>query len=369
MRSDDIVSIATNEGRLSVLESQGFDGRRLWTVAFVNYKTSVFLKWQLRILFEFNDPKDFCVIIVDNSRPHEREELSSFLKQYDGYGNIKIVFYEPKEKSASGQHGESLTLAMKMAESVFFLANDPDFFWVRKNYLNWVATLLESGYVAVGAPYTAGVGIGNPMFPALWGAAHRLADIKDLDCFAESSKEKLAESFKKYPGREYSFDVGWKIREKLSKNEILNFISFKSKVPKDLLVFFGKYSFECLLREYFYDDQTVAFHLFRGSFTDKVDGVIDVNAELSNRILERRDLIGRCFYDIIATGKRPALSFWRRLIFALRNHKEFCDELDSSLYSSFFSAYFHIDKKQYKDFMIYRVYIFGIRCLKIIKRI
>lgn len=374
MPFDDIVSKAVEEGRLSVLESEKFNGKRLWTVAFVNYKTSTFLKWQLKILFEFNNPEEFCVIIVDNSLPHEREPLRAFLDQYADYNNIKVVFYQPKAKSASGQHGEGLTVAMKMASSTFFLANDPDFFWVKQGYLKWMAALLDSGFVGVGAPYTNGVGIGHPMFPALWGAAHRLSDINHLDCFAEDSPKKLTESLRKYPGLDYSFDVGWKIRKALSNDGVLDFVSFSSKIPNDFVSLFGEYSYDCLLREYLYNMETVAFHLFRGSFTQKVVGVVDINVELTEKILSMRDLIGGCFYDLIATGKRPHLSFFKQLKFwfkkLLKNIKS--KNKNKQKFDGvrlLFLNIFLFEQKKYRYYFISRLYCFGIRILKIVKSI
>ena len=63
-----------------------------WTVAFVNYKTSVYMKWQLKALYEFNNPEDFDLIIVDNSRPKEKKELEMLTAPYQKhYNNISIL--------------------------------------------------------------------------------------------------------------------------------------------------------------------------------------------------------------------------------------------------------------------------------------
>jgi hypothetical protein len=45
--------------------------------------------------------------------------------------------------------------------------------------------------------------------------------------------------------------------------------------------------------------------LFRGSFTDAVDGFNDKNIDLSTRLLKIRDKMGRYFYDYISTEQKP----------------------------------------------------------------
>ncbi len=281
-----------------------------WTVAFVNYKTDVYLKWQLKILFEFNDPTEFDVVIVDNSSPHQEAELEKLAKPYnDQYDNIRIYFFKPTVKAASGQHGEGLTEAVKHACSEYFLAQDPDFFFVKKDYLKFLASFLDSGMVAVGAPYNAGVGLGHPRFPALYGAAHPLALIKHLDCNAEISKEKLEESLDKFRGLEYSYDVGYKIRDALSsKDDDSNFVSFEFSLFTGLSKRIGEHSYETITQKYTLKNEIIAYHLFRGSFTDAVVGNYDLNKKLPQKTLRIRNKFGEYFYNHIKIGRPPKIA-------------------------------------------------------------
>ena len=38
-----------------------------WTIGMVNYYSSVYIEWQIKILYDFNKEKDFTLVIVDNS--------------------------------------------------------------------------------------------------------------------------------------------------------------------------------------------------------------------------------------------------------------------------------------------------------------
>lgn len=292
-----------------------------WTIAFVNYKTSMYLKWQIKSFYEFNNPEEFQLIIVDNSRPHEKAELEKITKVYnEKHHNIDIIYYTPKEESASGQHGEAMTIALKKADSEYFLANDPDFFWVKKNILNWMASYLDKGLVAIGASYPMGVGGGNRNFPCAYGCAHPLALIKDLDFTAESSKEKWEESLRIYSGLDYSYDVGWKIRHQISSednNE--NFVSFDQKDVKELANKIGIHSFEVISKEYSVNNEVVAFHLFRGSFTDKVNGNKDNNKKLSSKLKSIRSKMGKYFYNYLKDGKPKKIITLRNLLFFIKS--------------------------------------------------
>ena len=155
---------------------------------------------------------------------------------------------------------------------------------------------------------------------------------------------------------------------------MLDFVSFSSKIPNDFVSLFGEYSYDCLLREYLYNMETVAFHLFRGSFTQKVVGVVDINVELTEKILSMRDLIGGCFYDLIATGKRPHLSFFKQLKFwfkkLLKNIKS--KNKNKQKFDGvrlLFLNIFLFEQKKYRYYFISRLYCFGIRILKIVKSI
>ncbi len=281
-----------------------------WTIICVNYKTSVYMRWQFKILHEFNNPEDFEIIIVDNSRPSEKEIFDKMIAQYNKkYNTIKIIYHTPKAESASGQHAEGLNIAIKEANSKYTLIHDPDFFFVKPNYLDFLASFLDKGLVAVGAPYIKGVGLGNPNFPAIFGIALPTAIIKDIDCGAKDTKQDLMRSHILFPDRDYSFDSGYQIREKLSTEEDnTNFLSFKGEDEKTFANNIGEHTFEICTQKYSYNDEVIAYHLFRGSFTGAIDNLetrSDPNKEISSHILSIRNELGLCFYGTLraATDK------------------------------------------------------------------
>lgn len=293
-----------------------------WTIAFVNYKTTVYMKWQLKILYEFNNPEDFEIIIVDNSKPFQKQELEELTKFYnEKWNNIKIIYNETKEKIGSRQHGEGLTIALKTANSEYFLAQDPDFFFVIKNHLKFLQKFLDEGKVAVGAPYTRGVGLGHPKFPALWGAAHPLKLIQHLDCQADTSEWARNQCKIRFSDKlDFSYDVGYKIREALSsENDSTNFIAFENREINDLAAKIGEHSYEVGTQAYLYDGKKVAYHLFRGSFTDRHIDNCDCNKDLSQKTLIVRDKLSKYFYDYIRLGRPPFIfpkvSYFKKLIY------------------------------------------------------
>ncbi len=279
-----------------------------WTVAFVNYKTAVYLKWQLKILYEFNDPNEFEIIIVDNSNPFQKDELEELTKPYnEKWNNIKIVYNKPIDLIDSNQHGQGLTIALKMAQSEYFLAEDPDFFFCIKNHLKFLEGFLKEGKVAVGAPYIYGVGLGHPKFPALWGAAHPLKLIQHLDCCADMSdwaRNECKTTFK--DKKDYSYDVGYKIRQALSnENDDSNFTAFVGKPVEELAKKIGQHSYEVRTQAYSYQGREVAYHLFRGSFSDKHVKFVDKNTDIETKTLIARDKLSEYFYNYVRLGHKP----------------------------------------------------------------
>ncbi len=279
-----------------------------WTIAFVNYKTAVYLNYQLKILYEFNDPNEFEIIIVDNSNPFQKDELEDLTKPYNAkWKNIKIVYNDERGSMGSVQHGQGMTIALKMANSKYFLAEDPDFFFVIKNHLKFLESFLEQGYIAVGAPYTHGVGLGNPNFPALWGAAHPLTLIQHLDCMADTSEWAKKECATRFKDKlDYSFDVGYKIREALStEDNDSNFVAFDHLPVNNLAEKIGIHSYEVGTQSYSYNGKVVAFHLFRGSFTGKPNENKDSNLDLQIKTYRVRDKLSKYFYDYAKLGHAP----------------------------------------------------------------
>jgi hypothetical protein len=277
-----------------------------WTIGIVNYNSIIYLKWQLKIIFELNDPEDFCMIIVDNSNPNQKEELNHLLKGYIKFKNIDIIYHTPKEESASGQHGEGLNLIKDRATTKYLIVHDPDFFWVKRGYLNILKQYLErdKNNVAIGSPYTHKVGFGDPWFPAAYGCAYKTSELKDVDFSALVNDKARRESFKKYPiekGFVYSYDVGWQIRKKLSANA---FHSFSQRDAYELKTLIGTHSFQAIACEYFYQNETICFHLFRGTFS----GVVtidhkDPKQQIKQQWLQVRDKYGSFFYEYSKLNK------------------------------------------------------------------
>ena len=285
----------------------------------VNYHSSVYIKWQLKILHEFNTENDFDLIIIDNSNNiNEFKKLKSLTNTYP---NVKLVKYTPKCKTASGQHGEGLDKIRKIANSKYLIVQDPDFFWLKKNYLSWLESLLQYND-AVGIPYPKTVLEGQARFPGAFGCAYPLEKIKDISFKAyinddvEYSEGKFLEFRKNNSmGKKYDFpyDVGWSLRKKLSKKHNHNFISF---YQKEIFNAIGeelsqntKYSFETNSRVYYHNNNIVCLHLFRGTFTGRVEDNKDTNNVISDTLYKVRNDIAQFIYQSI---KKDDFSFTQR---------------------------------------------------------
>ncbi|MFT6258478.1 MAG: hypothetical protein ACJA0S_000445 [Rickettsiales bacterium] len=242
-------------GKLMSLNSD----KKKWTIGMVNYNSFIYLPYQLKILYEFNDPNEFDLVIVDNTLPHQKEELENLKKLYAKYNNIKIIYHNPtKSKTLKGSlcHAEGLNLVLDSAETPYLLVHDPDFFWVKKNHLKILESHLLQGNLAVGAPYFNRVKIGKGDFPAAFGCAYFTDSLKrnDLNFDIGKTYEEVAHEHK---------DVGWKMRGQFSDN---NYVSFEQK-NADIKEMFGSHSFEMKSKEYFLGKEKIAYHLYRGSFT------------------------------------------------------------------------------------------------------
>jgi hypothetical protein len=242
-----------------------------WTIGIVSYKSSVYLEYQLKILYGLNDPKSFKLIIIDNSTPFEKEEISKVLESYKYYNNCEVIYFDASKEPfmrGSGQHGQGLNEILKRTDTKFLLVHDPDFFFVQDKYLDVLEQEIESGHLVVGAPYrfASEIGsIGNFDFPAAFGAAYLTSAIKGLD-FSPSLSIKKFEEISKTPAwlDPNGADVGWKIRSALS---ILKYKSFSQK-SRRRLKYIGKYSGSNLPYSYYLNNKLIAYHLFRGTFVD-----------------------------------------------------------------------------------------------------
>lgn len=284
-----------------------------WTVGIVNYRSAVYLAWQLRILYEANPPRSFRLVIVDNSRPPERTELERLTAPYrQRYGNVELVFHEPQPGPASMQHGEGLELVRLRTDTPLLLVQDPDFFWVRHGHLTLLANLLGRGNLAVGAPYPKKVGLGDPWFPAAFGAAYRTEAVRRLSFAARVSPESIAESFARWPIDEhgFTFDVGWQIRDALSDRP---HYAFEQRIPENLGVRFGEHSFEWVAREYLHEGRPIAVHLFRGTFTGTwTTEFADPEQAVPQAWQEARDRLGAHFHALVMKDCRLLARLGRR---------------------------------------------------------
>ncbi|MBP5297220.1 MAG: glycosyltransferase [Bacteriovoracaceae bacterium] len=288
-----------------------------WSVAFVNYKTCIYLKWQLKILYEFNDPNDFEVIIVDNSSPYEKDELNAITCDYQSsWNNVKIIYHVVQQKRASCQHAEGLTAAIQVAEGEYFLAQDPDFFFVKRDYLSFLAQFLKQGKVAVGAPYTNGVGLGNPRFPALFGCAIPLNLIKNIDLMPNIGQETWEDHDKRFKGMNFSYDVGYQVRKILSSpDRDDNFVAFDCDDFKDLSIEIGFHTYNMETQAYSYQGERIAYHLFGGAYTSRPIDDADPNRPIAPDILAIRDNMSKWFYgQIRSSGEMAKTKSWHSKI-------------------------------------------------------
>jgi len=283
-----------------------------WCVGMVAYHSDVYIKWQLKILYEFNNPQDFELIIVDNSNPNQKKELESLTAPYQAkYKNIKLIYHSPKFKKASEQHAEGLNIIKDKANSKYLLVQDPDFFYVQKNYLNLFEKYLLKGNISIGAPYPSLVGNGAGDFPCAFGCAMptSIFENKEIDFLADASR--WEESLKRFPGKDFSFDVGYKIREKHSNEPYISFSQEKIGYLAEIL---GSHSYEVITREYFFNNKTIAFHLFRGNFTGEVTkNQEDPKKDIEDRLYKTRNSYGKLFYHYIKNDKLT-LTLKQRLI-------------------------------------------------------
>jgi len=244
-----------------------------WTIGMVNYKTFSYLPYQLKILYEFNDPAEFDVVIVDNSFPHQKEELEALKAQYSKYDNIRIIYHTPtinRQLRGSLEHAEGLNIILKETKTPYMLVHDPDFFWIKKNYLKTMELYLLQGKVTIGAPYTKPVKIGKSNFPAAFGCAFLTDALRDnnLNFDVGDTLEEVTMDHK---------DVGWKIRERLSVEPMISF----PQQPADIRNVFGQHSFQTMSMQYSFEGKTFAYHLYRGSFVDTSEKYRDAPIEQS----------------------------------------------------------------------------------------
>ncbi len=298
MNTESVSTIATAP------ESPRIGTAKKWTIGFVNYYSSVYLKWQFRIIYKVLNPDDFQIVIVNNSDPDDTPRLQELAAPYQAYNNLLIVPHKCTHSRSSEQHGEGLNRVMDFADqSQYVLIQDPDFFWVGKNYLKFMESKLAAGAVAVGAPYMGPIGIGAPDFPSAFGCAYRVDSIRGLDFMPNFDPDFVNEYEKQFPVSSYPnfvSDVGFQIRAARSNEPYFTLAIRPAK-------HFGfDYSYQAIVQEYLLGKETFGFHLFRGCATGIPTNACDPKKrDISADIEKARNIYGRYFY-YCATNKLVA---------------------------------------------------------------
>ena len=219
-----------------------------WSVVSVNFNSLDYLDYQARVLEEFNDDYEF--IICDNTFPRQQKELEELKSRHK---NIKI-YINPLEK---WKHGSGLDTGISKSHGKYICMIDPDFFFHKKNYLQFLEGFLDQGYHAVGTQYIKP----NEFFPMPWGAAYILDEIKDLSM--DNGFMHCKECNKWIcPGH---LDTGYQIRVRL-KNE--RFIAFKEVAHN--IPYLGNHSIAFSPKCYEYNGEIICSHLMRGGY-DKAE--------------------------------------------------------------------------------------------------
>jgi hypothetical protein len=214
-----------------------------WTIASVNWDSFEFIKYQLKYFHEFSE--DFEFIIHDNENVNETQDSQEIKTKYP---SVKII-HPTWQGRGGGAHGIGLNECLKRAKGEYFLAVDPDFFWMKKKILPFLESYFECGYHAVGTEY-----IGTS-FPMPWGAAYITEEIRDLNLMAKTS---ICEGCKTWI-YDRDYDTGWQLRIRLGNKPHHAFKQVLNQVP-DLGKFNTGYT-----QTYVHDEKVIAHHLKGGS--------------------------------------------------------------------------------------------------------
>lgn len=246
---------------------------RKWTVATVNWKSIEYLIYQLKFLYDYNDPEEFEFVIFDNMWPNQRTELKEICRPYASHENVRIMFY----KGAGGQqHGDGLTKILRTANSKYFLSNDPDFFWLKKGHLKFLESFFDDGKAVVGAYH-------QNNRPANWAAAYRIQDIVGADFKANWMPCPHCRKAILVPNQ----DTGWELIIRTDHLPCHMFPLMQVDLPD-----YGHYSYRNGPEGYSHDGRLVGVHLFRGDYPAE-----DRSASLSKEWVDARLAYGDYFYN------------------------------------------------------------------------
>lgn len=226
---------------------------RKWTVATVHWKSLDYLYWQLRMLYEYNNPAEFELVIFDAMYPiDDTENLVKLCENYLVYKNIKIYAWENYEEKGC-PHGSEMTHLLKICNSQFVLFNEPDHFWLIKDYLKTFNKFFDLGYRCLGVEHNLMKGL------AIWGSAYHVKDIQDCNLEALWMFCKNCDHPQMIP----NYDTGWRLDIRTANLPQIKFI--KNEWQPTI---FGKYSYgnSKQMQSYSFGDQLIAVHMFRGIY-------------------------------------------------------------------------------------------------------
>jgi|GEM_PF-5471166 len=272
-----------------------------WTIGIVNFRSIDYIEYQLKILYEFNNPNEFELIIVDNSEPSEIDELQNLASKYiSKYQNLILIKADSndlavdKQSIAHHQHANGMNTILKNTKGKYLLVQDPDFFWTQKNYLDIFEKEFENGAVCIGAPYGVQIKTGNPDFPSAFGCAYITNMLTEYSCDFHCGDVAQRRDEHKF--------VSWKMRAAFSSMKYVSFSQTISSLP----LFFGEHSYLSIPRYYTYNNKTIGYHLFRGSFV-ATNSAKDLgnqkNLNIQKQKVDTRYLYSRYFYSLISNAK------------------------------------------------------------------
>ena len=233
----------------------------MFTIGFVNYKTSLYLETQFKIYESFAG-EPFKIIVVDNSKNNNETSKLEELKHKVRFPLEIVINHNPKQPNGSGQHGEGLQIIYEMTQTPYLVVQDPDFFWVKPHFLRTFRKKLQD-FTVIGAPYHNGECArwnGPADYPAAFGAVYNLLktgdrrlDFNFTDPLVETSHTGAIK------------DVGWRIRGLLKNDPYEAF----SLTYTDLNI--GPHSYENTgtTHTYWCGDEVIGYHLLRGSFEER----------------------------------------------------------------------------------------------------
>ena len=235
-------------------------------VCYVNFYSYIFIKYQLKILYEYNNPKNFDLIIIDNSNDsNEFSKLNKISEKYiKEHGNISLFLNNnDTTKSSSEQNADALDIAYNIAKLKnyeYILIMDCDCFCLIKNYINLFTETIENNSLSIiGTPYNLERQSIIKYLPDYPVTFLTMIKIKNLD-----NNMSFQPSVDKFEIENNGKDVGYKLK---NIKELQNYLSFEVKTLDKK--FFKEVPFFNILPRnpdsYFFNDKLVAIHLRKSS--------------------------------------------------------------------------------------------------------